>query len=161
MRTINIDGRLGRDAEVKVSPKGDKYVKFSVANTMKIGGKEDTIWFNVVSFDPRVIERQFEYLKKGSGVYVSGPLTVSFNIKEGKPYLNYDIRANAIEFPSIGKKPDNVETNSTFTSTVQTSSPNLSTMASALTADYVVKQMEQPAFTANVNVSSDDDELPF
>ena len=165
MRTITIDGRLGKDAEVKCTPSGVKYVRFSVANTSYIEGKDDTVWFDITSFDTHVIERQLDYLKKGRAVYVSGPLNVKLNQSNGKNYLNYYIRANSIELSSISKKQDN---EGDADRTPSSTSPSFSTMASAMTSTNAVQQDPTPVtqtvsatYSASFESSSDDDELPF
>lgn len=162
MRTITIDGRLGKDAEIKYTPSGVKYVRFSVANTSYIEGKDDTVWFDITSFDTHVIEKQLDYLKKGRAVYVSGPLNVKLNQSNGKNYLNYYIKANSIELSSISKKQDTDSSEDKITP-----SPTFSTMASAMTMNNTTTQVATPApqtvsatYSASFEASTDD-ELPF
>lgn len=168
MRTITIDGRLGKDAELKSTASGAKYVRFSVANTSYVEGKDETVWFDITSFDTQVIERQLDYLKKGKVVYVTGTLNVKLNHdSSGKSYINHYIRANNIEFCKFGGKsegePEGIKSQATF-----------STKASEITQTYGTQTSPQPSpavsavqistsgpYVATINTSSDDDELPF
>lgn len=72
-------GRIGQDAEAKVSSTGSPVVKFSIATTEEWtdrdgNKKEKTEWHRVVMFGqgPAKLSR---YLTKGKLVYVEGRLT--------------------------------------------------------------------------------------
>ena len=164
MRTITIDGRLGRDAEIKTTPSGVKYVRFSVANTSYVEGKDETIWFDVTSFDTHVIERQIEYLKKGKAVYVSGPLNVKVKSVNGNNYVNYYIRANSIELSNIGRKSD------TDVASTTDKAQQFSTMASTAMTMTNMTNFSEPTpapqtvsatYSASFGSDTDDEELPF
>lgn len=154
MRTINIDGRLGKDAELNTSPNGRKYVRFSVANNAFIGGKEDLTWYDVSCFDPFVIEKKFDLLKKGTYVNITGPFQIKENIKDGKLYLNHYITANSVEIPKLGKGGDNSESDNGFKMTTGASRYDSAKFEAQMTPSPV------PA-TASFNSQDDDDELPF
>ena len=121
MKKIIIDGRLGKDSEVKVTSKGTKYLRFAVANDVYTNGETKTEWYDVMTFDTFAIEKKSEYLKKGRYVIVTGTPTSSVNTSNGKIYLNHSILAESIELPSLGggKKEDN-----TVVEGVSTFSPN-------------------------------------
>lgn len=74
-------GRLGKDVELKKTKTGDSIANFSVAvnetYTSKQGEKvKKTEWINVVAFR-KLADICFQYLSKGSHVYVSGKLNTN------------------------------------------------------------------------------------
>jgi len=66
-----IDGRLGKDVEVRSTANGKKVVSFSVASDFGYGDNKGTKWHNVVAWG---LQAEFaeKFLKKGSGVLVVG-----------------------------------------------------------------------------------------
>ena len=70
-------GRLGQDPELKYTPGGKAVVNFSIATSetwMKDGEKQEkTEWHNIVMWE-KLAEVAAEYLKKGSLVYIEGPI---------------------------------------------------------------------------------------
>jgi single-strand DNA-binding protein len=66
-------GRVGRDAEAKVSAKGALWCAFSVAVD---GNEEQPTWVRVAAFGD-VAQRCVDELRKGSQVYVEGALRQS------------------------------------------------------------------------------------
>lgn len=107
MKSITIDGRLGKDAEVLETKNGIPYVKFSVANNSYSMGEIKTEWFDVTSFDKNVIENRVKALMKGRYVIVTGtPLSKVHITQDRKVYLNQYITAISIETPSFGKRND-------------------------------------------------------
>ncbi len=97
-------GRLGNDPEVRYTPGGSAFVRFSVATSEewrdKTTGekKERTEWHRVVAWD-KLGERCAEYLAKGRQVYVEGRLqTRSYEDKEGVKRYSTEIVANDVQF---------------------------------------------------------------
>lgn len=122
MKKITIDGRLGKDAEVKVTVKGTQYLKFTVANDVYSNGENKTEWFDVTTFDPFIINNKANFLKKGRYVIITGTLTSSVNATGGKIYLNQNIMADSVDTPSFGspKHDDSdVQTASVYSPGVQ------------------------------------------
>lgn len=68
---ITILGNLGKDAELAFSPKGDPYVRFSLADNVGYGDKKHTLWWKAVLFGKRA-EKLSPFLKKGSAVVIFG-----------------------------------------------------------------------------------------
>ena len=66
MNNIHIvDGRIGaKGAEVLSTRGGKPFIKFSLANNSFIGGQEKTTWYDVVCYDPFIIDNKTEKLKK-------------------------------------------------------------------------------------------------
>ena len=72
-------GHLGKDPEVRYSPSGTAFAKFSLAtseswNDKNTGEKrEKTEWHNIV-IQGKLAEVAGEYLRKGSQVYIEGKI---------------------------------------------------------------------------------------
>ena len=67
-------GRLGADAEVKQTSKGDSMANLSLATNKKFKDDEKTTWHKVVVFDPRIADNMGKYGKKGTMLYVEGEI---------------------------------------------------------------------------------------
>lgn len=99
MENITIAGRIGRDAEVRTTPQGDKVASWSVAVDYRAGSERATRWYDCSIWGKRG-EALAQYLTKGSSVTVGG----EFGTREhgGKTYLT--VRANAVTLQ--GGKPE-------------------------------------------------------
>ena len=67
-------GRLGADAEVKQTSKGDSMANMSLATNKKFKDEEKTTWHKVVVFDPRIADTMGKYAKAGTMLYVEGEI---------------------------------------------------------------------------------------
>nr|BAR17714.1 single-stranded DNA-binding protein (TIGR00621) [uncultured Mediterranean phage uvMED] len=67
-------GRLGADAEVKQTSKGDSMANMSLATNKKFKEEEKTTWHKVVVFDPRIADTMGKYGKAGTMLYVEGEI---------------------------------------------------------------------------------------
>lgn len=118
MKTITLDGRIGKDgAKTFQTAKGKNYIRFSLANDTFINGANKTEWFDITSFDQFVVENQSKFLTKGRYIIVQGTLNSEVTNKNGKIYLNNYVTATNIELPSLGTKKEesNEAQVSTFT----------------------------------------------
>jgi single-stranded DNA-binding protein len=99
-----VDGRLGKDAEIKTNQQGTEYLSFTLANNSYVRGKEETKWFNILSFEPRIIalHRTHNLFVKGKAVAVTGQSDESISTKNNNIYLNRTIVANRIDLMSFG-----------------------------------------------------------
>lgn len=102
-RTI-IVGYLGRDPEFRNTSNGTAVCDFSMATTerRKVSGEtqEITTWFKVTLWG-RQAEIAADYCKKGSQVYVSGPLTMrEYTDKDGNNRVSLEVNASEIQFLS-------------------------------------------------------------
>lgn len=94
MNSINVAGQLGRDAEVRHTPKGDVVASFSVADSQ--GRDKPTIWWNCQIWGKRA-ESLAPYLVKGQSVTVSGEVTErEWQDKEGATRKTMEIRVGNI-----------------------------------------------------------------
>ena len=109
MIQINLDGRLGKDAELKQSKNGRKYVSFSFANSIFINKEEKTNWYNVISFNQTFID-QCEKLTKGKYLFISGNYSDEAIAKNGQIFINRNILADSFSYLS-GNRTDNGENN--------------------------------------------------
>lgn len=99
MQLIQLIGRLGNDAMEK-SKDGRTYVEFSIACDVKRGDTKYTQWYNIYYTKNGV----FEYLKKGTQVYVLG--RPSFSIYEpnngGERSVSISVSASIVELCGSG-----------------------------------------------------------
>ena len=111
MQHIMLEGRLGRDAEIKTTARGNKYVTFTLAvDGRDKDNNKTTTWYNVSSFQENHTGKFAEYLKKGSGLIVMG--TPSFGIwtdRNGQAKLDLNVKATNLEFPTLGGSKENGE----------------------------------------------------
>lgn len=144
MLYTNIIGRLGADAEVRSSAKGNQFVSMRVASNDFIGGETVTTWVNVIWSGDRAIKMQ-EHMKKGSAISAHGTLRASlFKNKSGESAISIDLFADRVDFVNLGKSGD-TQTNDATTDT-GTFKPK-------------AQEAEMAAATAASNDAADD--LPF
>lgn len=96
-------GNLGNDPEVRYTPSGSAVANISLATSESWRDKQSgemqdrTEWHRVVFFN-RLAEIVGEYLKKGSKVYVEGPLrTRKWQDKTGNDRYTTEIVANEMQ----------------------------------------------------------------
>jgi len=90
---ITIIGNLGRDPEMRAIPSGDMVAGFTVATTERGKNGDQTTWFRVSAFG-KLAETCNQYLRKGSYVYIEGPLTQrEYTDREGATRQSLDVRA--------------------------------------------------------------------
>lgn len=103
---ITIVGRLGRDAEVRVTPQGKEVVTANVA----AGYKDKSNWFKVTAWDK--LGSWLKDAKKGDQVYVDGNLEVrTYEKKTGGTGTELMINAHTIR---IFKKEQNEQLHEAF-----------------------------------------------
>ena len=88
LNRVEIIGRLGKDPEVRSTPKGTQYSVFSVAVDRRWKSKngdarQETDWFNVEAWG-KTGEICQKYLGKGRLVYVEGALRTTRYDHEGE-----------------------------------------------------------------------------
>lgn len=93
-----IIGRLGQDPDVRYTQSNTAVANLSVATSERYKDKsgewqENTEWHRVVAWG-RLAEICQEYLKKGSQVYIEGPIqTRSWEDKDGQTRYTTEIKA--------------------------------------------------------------------
>lgn len=157
-----IIGRLGKDAEVIETSNGSKCVKFTVAENKYRNGEDKTIWYDVTSYDPFVVNTQIKVLKKGAFVVIVGDVDCRINIgKNGKVYLNYNVITSTINVPNLGngerKNTDTVIEQTVTTGTMPTPKKKETQPEPAYS-----QVSSQPTTNMPTEVLEDDgDDLPF
>jgi single-strand DNA-binding protein len=103
MNQCNLIGRLGKDVDVRtVSEK--KVGNFSLAIDMGYGDKKTTVWFNCALWDK---DKIYEFLKKGTQVFVSGEVSVRTWESNGKHGASLELRVFQIQL--LGGKQEGQE----------------------------------------------------
>jgi single-strand DNA-binding protein len=102
LNRATILGNTGKDPEIRYTPEGKAIASFSVATTVRYRDKktgeraEKTEWHRVAAFE-RLGEIVSEYVKKGSRIYIEGPLqTRKWTDKEGVERYSVQIVATKI-----------------------------------------------------------------
>lgn len=112
LNRVQIIGHLGKDPEMRYTPKGTPITRFSVAVnrwwTSADGERhEQTEWFSVEAWD-KLGEFSQKYLRKGRLVYVEGELrTDRWEDEKGEPRSLTKVRATDIEL--LDRKPEEPE----------------------------------------------------
>lgn len=104
MNFVMIAGHLGSDPETRFTPSGQKVTSFRMAVNIRKGGKDETVWYRITIWGDR-FEKMMPYLKKGSGVIVTGELGKPeiYTDREGKQQVSLDITAENLRFSPFGK----------------------------------------------------------
>lgn len=158
MKTIVIDGRLGKDAVLNTSKNGNQYLKFSVANTTFSNGQEKTEWFDVTTFNENLIKAKTPVLKKGSYVIVTGTWDSNTSVKDNKVWLNHYVTASDINVPNLGNKQQNALAPKVETPAVSVPTVNVPTVE----IPSVEERLNSAVEMNYVSMDNDgDDELPF
>ena len=101
---ITIIGNLGRDPEMRAIPSGEMVTGFTVATTERSKNGDQTTWFRVSAFG-KLAETCNQYLRKGSYVYIEGPLTQrEYTDRDGATRQSLDVRAR--EMRMLDKRGD-------------------------------------------------------
>ena len=80
LNKVMLIGNLGKDPEVRSFANGGKVCSFSIATSENWKDKntgekrEKTEWHNISIFNENLVRIAEQYLKKGSKVYIEGPL---------------------------------------------------------------------------------------
>lgn len=120
-----VDGRLTRDAEVKVNKTNNKkFLTFTLVNNGYAKGEQTTTYFNVVSYNEFDVNR-LDTFTKGKLVVVTGKPNEVMTIKENKTYLNRNIMAHNIEMGNFAKEPTSQTTSYPDVAPVPTASPSV------------------------------------
>ena len=75
LNTIQLSGRLARDAEMKYTSTGKALLKNAIAVDQGFGDKKTTEFYNIKAWE-KVAERIEPFARKGAPVIISGRLTM-------------------------------------------------------------------------------------
>lgn len=103
MIIVQIAGRLGRDAETRFTPSGQKVTTLTLATNVRKAGKDETVWWRVTIWGERY-DKMMPYLKKGSAVIVVGEMNKPeiWTDKEGRPQISLELTAEILRFSPFG-----------------------------------------------------------
>lgn len=110
LNKVMLIGNVGRAPEMRYTPGGTPVTSFSVAcgrvrNTPDGDRKEETEWFNIVTWN-KLAETCGQYLTKGQKVYVEGRLqTRSWEGADGQKRSRVEVVANTLLFLSPKQRP--------------------------------------------------------
>ena len=105
MNKFLIEGRLGKDAEVRES-NGSKFLSLTVAENQFVGKEKKSFWYDVICFNYN--DKLVQYYKKGSVLFITGSLTTDVETgKDGVTRCRRKIVADALDFLSSGKSDNN------------------------------------------------------
>lgn len=159
MNKILIEGRLGKDAEIKETS-GGKMLVMTVAETQFEGKEKNTIWYDVTSFNFN--EKLVQYYKKGSLVFITGTLRPKEETgKDGTIHNRLRVSNAFIDFTSSSKS-DTIETKTNETSTSAqetTTGSNVSMYASKNKKKE--EAVPEPIVTTATSSEEDNSDLPF
>lgn len=167
-----VDGRLTKDAQVKTSKEGKKFLMFTLANNSFSRGETITTYFNVVSYNEYDVKCQETDNKfsKGKLFVVSGFPNEVMTIKDNKTYLNRNIIAHNIEPGTFSSKENTQQTNTTtYHDVAPVATPTCETPS--VEEPVVSKPVAQPTYSAITPQTSqssvakqlvnEPDDLPF
>ena len=163
-----VDGRLTKDAQVKVGKDGRKFLLFTLANNSFSKGEAITTYFNVVSYndyDVKCHESDNKF-SKGKLFVVSGFPNEVMTIKDNKTYLNRNIIAHNIEIGTPTSSKENTQQTNSYHDVAPVSTPVCDTPAvfetsvetpSVTPVTQPTFSVEQPSSVAKTMVNEPDD----
>lgn len=104
-------GRLGADAELKVTPSGKTVLKFSLATSEKYKDREGTLqektqWHRCVMWSDRAAKLA-QHLTKGTQLLIEGTIEYGSYEKDNVKHYTTDIKVFNVEFAGgNGKRSD-------------------------------------------------------
>jgi single-stranded DNA-binding protein len=108
MTEVIIQGFLGRDAAVRETEKGGKFLSFTVCSNDFVAGKQKEQWFDCIWFDHN--DKMVEYLKKGSCVNVVGGLDADIEKgDDGKSYIRRRVTVHFVTFAASSKAKEDAQ----------------------------------------------------
>ena len=161
IRRIEFDGFLGTNPEVKTTSNGHQYTTFRVANRVYGDAENVTYWFSVTVWDAS-LQKFCQSLKKGSAVVILGNYTdrtYKSNVT-GQDEISRDVRAIAIDFPSVGRREDDTQTAQTAPAQVNEAPAPVETEQAPAPA-APAKSKAKPAAAPAAPAEAADDDLPF
>ena len=165
MKIITFDGRLGKDAMLKVGKSGKKFLSFTVANNSYYEGQQRVDWFDVACFDPYLVGRftdengEVRLLKKGTYVIITGTVNSAVNTgSNGNMYINHNVNATLIDRPNVGPSSDYQKSE-----TAKEEEPAVSVYTASTPTQKTEPVQAQPSYVPAYSGSDveNGDDLPF
>lgn len=113
MFIVHVAGHLGKDPETRFTANGQKVTTFTMAVNQRKGKEDVTVWVRVTIWGDR-FDKMISFLKKGSGVIVTGKLNppTTYVDKEGRTQVSLEVTAEMIEFSPFGRSDREGQANS-------------------------------------------------
>ena len=103
MIVVQVAGRLGKDAESRFTPSGQKVTTLTLATNIRKGKEDVTVWWRVTIWGDRY-DKMAPYFKKGTALIVIGDMQKPeiWTDKEGRPQVSMDMTAEIVRFSPFG-----------------------------------------------------------
>lgn len=149
MRILTLSGKLGADANVKLTKTGTQFIEFRIGNNEFGDENGQTYWFRCISFNSNHINLA-QYLTKGRPIEVIGTLKTRgyVNQKTNRIEVAHDIKLSEILFDSNMENKNNHHNEKDTTTKQKTEDKN---------KPIIVNNKEVKPFSPLDNI----DELPF
>ncbi|MCB1136220.1 MAG: single-stranded DNA-binding protein [Chlamydiia bacterium] len=103
MNVIQVAGHIGRDAETRVTPGGQKVTSFTIAENVREGGQDTTYWYRVTIWGDQ-FAGMIPYLTKGKGIFVVGEFRMrTYQDNNGQEKTSLEINARMLSFSPFGR----------------------------------------------------------
>ena len=161
MLNVNFIGRLGADAEEKVSKAGNHFITMNVAVDGYLNGERTTDWVRVTYVGERALKMK-EFFTKGKALYVSGQVKIDvYQAKTGNWVGAFDVIADRVDFVNTGgNQQQNGESAQKVTSApAAQAKPEQKAAPAVTTAASVSEAVAKP--TAADPFAGATDDLPF
>lgn len=106
MNLVEIIGYVGNDPEERMTPSGKKVISFRMADNIKSGDKEETIWWRISIWGDQ-FDRMMPYVKKGSALIVHGEIRrkpETYQDREGHTQVSMELTATQMRFLPASQK---------------------------------------------------------
>lgn len=106
MNLIEIIGFVGNDPEERMTPSGRKVVSFRIADNMRTGEREETLWWRISCWGDQ-FDRLMPHIKKGSMLIVHGEMRKrpeTYQDREGHTQVSLELTATQIRFAPGGRE---------------------------------------------------------
>ncbi len=160
MTEVIIQGFLGRDAAVRETEKGGKFLSFTVCSNDFVAGKQKEQWFDCIWFDHN--DKMVEYLKKGSCVNVVGTLDADIERgDDGKSYIRRRVTVHFVTFASSSKTKEEAQQENTAEPVKETVPKQTVKTTKTPPADDEITVGVNKTKKFSVEEQNDNSDLPF
>lgn len=161
MNSIQLVGRIGKDAEVKHFDDGGMSTSFTMATNDGYGDRRITTWHNI-RVSGEYGNKLSRYLKKGKEVGVVGTLRINeYERQDGTKAQFYYVMANQIDL--LGSKSDDGSstTRSSSTKTNVSNSSNNKTLVHKEPINNITDNIDDGVIDGYDDAQGEIDDLPF
>ena len=162
MNKIFVQGNLGRDAAIRETANGGKFLSLTIADNQYVKGENKTYWYDVTcaNFNEKLVP----YYKKGSSLTVIGSLVADLeNGNDGVTRCRRIVRADSIEFQQGAKQQEGGQEGQTQQQTTQKKQVNETSNVDSMYGSRKKKEepVPEPVVSTAGSRVDDDSEIPF